>query len=174
MTTTAERARANLEALHLAARARVTARNTLPEVRDEAVAEVLRGPEGPVGPEGPPGEIGPVGPVGPPGRDGRDGVGERGETGPAGPVGETGPRGPAGPQGEPGVPCDGEHTDKYGNKTQRGLFANIPAPGPQGPPGVAAPQNVFIQPTAPADPGYNYLWIDTTGGNLNFWVETGH
>lgn len=38
---------------------------------------------------------------------------------------------------------------------------------------VDAPaQNLFIQDTDPAIAGA-YLWIDTTGGNLNFWVEDG-
>lgn len=46
--------------------------------------------------------------------------------------------------------------------------------GPTGPPGPSSIENLYIQPTAPTDPGVNYMWIDTTGGNLNFWVETGH
>jgi hypothetical protein len=35
-------------------------------------------------------------------------------------------------------------------------------------------QNVFIQETEPAvSTGQKALWIDTTGGNLNFWLKTG-
>jgi len=33
-------------------------------------------------------------------------------------------------------------------------------------------QNVFIQQTQPTAQG-PYLWIDNSGGNLNFWVEEG-
>lgn len=35
-------------------------------------------------------------------------------------------------------------------------------------------QNVYIQDTQPAvNTGDKVLWIDTTGGNLNFWIITG-
>ena len=35
-------------------------------------------------------------------------------------------------------------------------------------------QSVFIQETEPAvSTGQKALWIDTTGGNLNFWLKTG-
>lgn len=35
-------------------------------------------------------------------------------------------------------------------------------------------QNVYIQTTEPTiATGEKALWIDTTGGNLNFWVVTG-
>lgn len=35
-------------------------------------------------------------------------------------------------------------------------------------------QNVFIQDTEPVvAAGEKALWIDTTGGNLNFWIKTG-
>ena len=35
-------------------------------------------------------------------------------------------------------------------------------------------QNVFIQSTEPTVAiGEKVLWIDTTGGNLNFWIKTG-
>ena len=30
--------------------------------------------------------------------------------------------------------------------------------------------NVFIQSSPPSATG-NYLWIDTSGGNINFWVN---
>lgn len=39
--------------------------------------------------------------------------------------------------------------------------------------GSSFDQNLFIQNTAPVGVTGAYLWIDTTGGNLNFWVETG-
>lgn len=37
---------------------------------------------------------------------------------------------------------------------------------------VAAPQDVFVQPTNPnmTSPG---LWVDTTGGDVTFWIEDG-
>jgi hypothetical protein len=39
---------------------------------------------------------------------------------------------------------------------------------------VAGPQNVFIQSTEPyIATGEKALWIDTTGGNLQFWIKTG-
>ena len=35
-------------------------------------------------------------------------------------------------------------------------------------------QNVYIQTSEPViAPGEKALWIDTTGGNLNFWIVTG-
>lgn len=35
-------------------------------------------------------------------------------------------------------------------------------------------QNVYIQDTEPnVATGEKALWIDTTGGNLNFWIKTG-
>lgn len=35
-------------------------------------------------------------------------------------------------------------------------------------------QNVYIQETEPSiGTGEKALWIDTTGGNLNFWIKTG-
>jgi len=35
-------------------------------------------------------------------------------------------------------------------------------------------QNVYIQETEPViASGEKALWIDTTGGNLNFWIKTG-
>ena len=40
--------------------------------------------------------------------------------------------------------------------------------------GGGGTQNVFIQETEPAvSTGQKALWIDTTGGNLNFWIKTG-
>lgn len=39
---------------------------------------------------------------------------------------------------------------------------------------VVGSQNVFIQNTEPVVPtGNKVLWIDTTNGNLNFWIKTG-
>lgn len=34
-----------------------------------------------------------------------------------------------------------------------------------------AAQNVFIQDTQPTATG-SYLWVDTSGGNISFWVNT--
>lgn len=40
--------------------------------------------------------------------------------------------------------------------------------------GSGGTQNVFIQSTEPVvGTGEKALWIDTTGGNLNFWIKTG-
>ena len=40
--------------------------------------------------------------------------------------------------------------------------------------GGGGTQNVFIQETEPAvSTGQKALWIDITGGNLNFWIVTG-
>jgi len=37
-----------------------------------------------------------------------------------------------------------------------------------------AGKNVYIQNTAPVvAPGQTYMWIDTSDGDLNFWVEDG-
>lgn len=51
-------------------------------------------------------------------------------------------------------------------------------PGPPGPPGPGAFQNLFIQDAAPADPGYNYVWLQTDIGgnpaNFSLWFEGGH
>lgn len=33
--------------------------------------------------------------------------------------------------------------------------------------------NVFIQPVAPSGVTGAYLWIDTSGGDISFWVEDG-
>lgn len=128
-------ARERLAARHLAARARVAMEQSLnPEA---AAADVLRGPEGPEGRQGERGERGEKGEQGDRGQDGPRGLtGERGDEGPSG---KAGPRGLQGKQGEPGENCSGEHTDKYGNKVPRGLFANIPTPGPTGPQGPAGP-----------------------------------
>lgn len=93
--------------------------------------------------------------------------GEQGPAGPAGPAGPSGPAGPAGANGAPGAPgpagADGD-----------------PGPaGPAGPPGPAGPMgpgNVFIQPTPPADPGYNYAWFQTEigpGNDITIWIEDG-
>lgn len=129
--TTTEEARERLAARHLAAQARMASRTSLPEVRADAVADVLRGPVGPEGPAGPPGRDGEsiVGPPGIAGRDGADGVDGLSITGPQGIPGVPGE---PGRDGAPGETCDGVHTDKYGNKTPRGLFSNFPVPGPTG------------------------------------------
>jgi hypothetical protein len=77
--------------------------------------------------------------------------GPPGEPGPPGPPGD--PGGPPGPPGPPGE--DGD-------------------PGPPGPPGSgSASQNVFVQSVAPTTTEPVYLWIDTSGGNMTFWVEDG-
>ena len=44
--------------------------------------------------------------------------------------------------------------------------------GLRGSGGGGGSQNLFIQDTAPIAAGA-YLWIDTTGGNLQFFVEDG-
>jgi hypothetical protein len=38
--------------------------------------------------------------------------------------------------------------------------------------GIYQPQRLYIQNTQPAESG-PYLWIDTTGGDFQFWIETG-
>lgn len=131
----ASEARERLAAKHLAARARIAMEQSLnPEA---AAAAVLRGPQGPEGPQGEPGTSGVDGG---PGRDGLDGQdGHDGADGKAGPRGSAGRRGEQGEKGDPGETCDGTHTDSYGNKSPRGLYANIPSPGTPGAPGVGVP-----------------------------------
>lgn len=182
---TKEEARAALAERHLAARARL-ARGRTPAEREEEVARILRGEQGPPGPQGPPGRDGDPGPPGPEGPQG-----PRGPQGPQGRQGDRGPEGPRGPQGEKGEPgerCDGEHRDKYGNRV-KGLFATVPGVGPQGPPGPPGPQGppgpagsgegtmigvpVFVQDTAPTGVTGPYVWWNTTGGDLQLFVETG-
>lgn len=75
-----------------------------------------------------------------------------GVAGPPGPQGEQGPEGPAGPQGEQ---------------------------GPEGPPGSgSSTQNLFIQDSAPVDPGYNYMWVQSNVGGdpsaFTLWVEASY
>lgn len=41
--------------------------------------------------------------------------------------------------------------------------------GPAGPAGPAGPQNLYVQDTQPAFSEAS-LWIDTSGGNISFWV----
>lgn len=53
---------------------------------------------------------------------------------------------------------------------QRVVISSIGKQGPSG--GGSGTQNVFIQDTQPSATGA-YLWIDTSGGNLQFLVEDG-
>lgn len=134
----ASEARQRLADRHLAAQARVAMERSLdPEA---AAADVLRGPQGPEGRQGERGDRGERGATGDRGQDGLRGL--TGDRGDEGPPGKEGPRGRPGEQGVPGDTCTGVHTDEYGNKIPRGLFANIPAPGPpgaDGAPGATGP-----------------------------------
>ena len=41
-------------------------------------------------------------------------------------------------------------------------------------PTIPITESIYIQSTTPTvSPGTAYLWIDTTGGDLQFWVEDG-
>lgn len=187
MTTVdrAAQAKQKLTDLHDAARARLAMQRSFTAAQgDEIVAGILRGgpgPEGPEGPRGPKGDRGEAGADGP-----RGPVGARGDEGPRGVEGPRGLRGEPGEQGEKGEPgetCDGVHTDAYGNKTPRGLFANIPAPGPTGPAGPPGADGVglaevFVQDTAPTVPvGQPYTWFQTNylgvAGNFTLWYGVG-
>lgn len=180
MPSDEEAARARLRALHtprVDERARAKAALRALHKQSEPAVEIVPpiGPEGPPGPrgfEGPPGPMGPAGPKG-----------DRGEPGTEGPSGPQGLRGETGLQGIPGADGATDYDQlirklnelKDSNPRRfKGLFAQVGVVGPAGAPGNT---NVFIQPSAPTPTQIagqsTYLWIDTTGGNLNFWVETG-
>lgn len=143
---------------------------------------------GPTGPTGASGLIGPTGPTGAASTI----TGPTGPTGAAstvtGPTGTTGPTGPTGPIGDDGIIVSAtapSNTDVIwvdttteagsvalpsGGLTDQVLFKNSNMnydASWKDLPGVP----VFIQNTQPTTS--NYLWIDTTGGDVQLFIEDG-
>ena len=75
--------------------------------------------------------------------------------------------------GAGGAATPGPSGGNGGNSSISGSgFTTVTAIGGGG--GGGGVQNVYIQTTEPTiATGEKALWIDTTGGNLNFWVVTG-
>ena len=98
---------------------------------------------------------------GDPGEPGADGVdGEGGIDGTNGAAGAQGVQGATGPTGAQGI---------QGPEGAAGTTGATGAAGPKGDPGN---DNLKVQTTNPAlaIPG---MWVDTSGGNINIWIETG-
>jgi len=127
---------------------------------------------------------------------------KEGPQGPMGPIGPTGKQGPKGDKGDRGadgigisrtwIDKDGSFMVEYTNGTQVNLGSirtesvdNIVTKGNAvfgGGSGLTRQQvlnlinenttQLYIQDTQPTADG-KYLWVDTSGGDITFWVEDG-